>query len=108
MVPEIGSSQIFKRFVLENVAAWKYQCQHIKVLDLDTLHRHGGKAVDFGLCKDCKADEGRKLYALVQEERRIGRARQPVGVQALDPRDFVDAFMQHLQLDANHRIDLPE
>jgi hypothetical protein len=108
VVPEIGSSQIFKHFVLENVMAWKYTCHHTKVLDLKTIHEHGGKAVDFGLCEDCKADEGRRLYALIQEQRSVARNREPIGVEALDPRDFVDAFMQHVQFAENLGLNLPD
>jgi hypothetical protein len=108
MVPEAGLSETFKHYVLDNVMAWKYTCQHTKVLDLKTVEEHGGKAIDFGLCEDCKADEGRKLYALVQEQRRTNRVRQPDRVQALHPRDFVDAFMQHVHGDANLQFYIPE
>lgn len=97
---EEGSRREFKECVLENVLAWTYQCNHTRVLSEETIRRHGGKPIDFGICDECKAEEGQLLYDYLrhsggslldregqQERLQEGRAEPPA-----------EALMQHVWL----------
>jgi hypothetical protein len=83
MIIEAGTRKDFKQCVLDNVTAWTYTCEHVRVLDLKTMDEHGGRAVDFGMCEECKDEHFYKLQRVILEKYCVDRGRRRDGIQAL-------------------------
>jgi len=89
VIPETGTPIDFKHAVLDNVLAWSYTCDHVRVLAVETLEKPSSSALDYGLCEECRNEELRQLHKLYVIKNRAHRSGEPVRFQ-----EFIDARIE--------------
>jgi hypothetical protein len=89
VIPETGNRSDFKHCVLDNVVAWSYTCDHVRVLDSETLEKSAVSMAEFGLCEECRNEELRQLHKIYVIKNRAHRSGEPERFQA-----FVDARLE--------------